>query len=99
MNPSLRSSPAPVLPLLALGVVAFLNIMNRCADGYCYSFGWPWIAYRGFSDAQVNFGPGSPFHYSQPWVWSAVAADIVVAVGLTVVPVVIHFEWVRRKVG
>lgn len=46
-----RLSRPPVLPLIALGAILYLNIVNRCADGYCYTYGWPWVAYYGWSDA------------------------------------------------
>src|SRR5687768_13960122 len=98
MEPAVRSSHLPVLPLLALAVVAFLNIMNRCAVGFCYTYGWPWVAYRGFSDSQVNFGLGSSFHYPDPWVWPAVVANAVVGLAIVSTAVAVHIVWVRRRV-
>ena len=44
---------APILPVLALGLVALANFLNRCADGFCYTYGWPWVAFYGWSDGGI----------------------------------------------
>lgn len=62
-----RNVRAPVIPLVALSGVVYANITNRCADGYCYTYGWPWVAYYGWTDA--GFGlDGFPDYPRVEWL-------------------------------
>src|SRR5687768_7910606 len=87
-------SRRPVLPLLALGLVAYLNIMNRCADGYCYTYGWPWVAYYGWSDAGFAFDGTPPPHRIE---WPQAVADLAVGLGVIVGSLMMHVWWSRRR--
>jgi hypothetical protein len=93
-----RTSRAPVLPLLALGLVGYLNITNRCADGYCYTYGWPWVAYYGWSDAQLGIEFGEVAG-RDPWVWSAVLANALACFAIVGAAFAIQFFWRRPRVG
>ena len=73
------------LRLLAWTLIASfaaLNVWNRCADGWCYEFGWP-MTYDSWSDARPL--PGSEgtegFHVFP------LAIDVLVGIVLTIAAV------------
>lgn len=69
MTPTtLRSPRAPLIPLGALFLVGYLNVMNRCADGWCYTYGWPWVAYYRWSDGGGSTMGGVPTHPRLEWL-------------------------------
>lgn len=82
----------PIFPLIALAIVLYLNIMNRCADGWCYTYGWPWVAVYGWSDAQgtINGETRSPI------VWLPFLGDLLVASLILVVGWWLHRSWRKR---
>ena len=88
-------NPRPVLPLLTLGLVSYLNIMNRCADGFCYTYGWPWVAYYGFSDAGFAFD-GTPLPHRLEW--GPALGNVLVCSLMIASSVVVHLWWSRRRV-
>lgn len=62
-----QNSRSPIIPLIAVGVITYLNVLNRCADGYCYTYGWPWVAYYHWSDAGIMFD-GTTTHPRVEWL-------------------------------
>lgn len=80
----------PVILLLAFFVVVYANAINRCADGYCYTYGWPWVAYYGWSDAGFGFD-GQPTFPRIEW-WPAFG-DAIVAVVILLVAWTAQRRW------
>jgi hypothetical protein len=88
-----RVSRSPILPVLALAVLVYLNIVNRCADGYCYTYGWPWVAYYGWSDAGYD-SQGNPLPDELAYI--AALGNIGVAGIILLVAFRLQRAWHRR---
>jgi hypothetical protein len=86
---------APVLPLLAFFMVGYLNVINRCADGYCYTHGWPWVAYYGWSDAGFNL-KGTPI--APRVAWWPVLGNTLIAGLILLLAFCAHRHWRRKPV-
>ena len=89
-----KSRTAPVLPLLTLGGVLFANLFNRCGDGFCQTFGWPWIAFYGPTDAVVEFN-GQLLQGRHGVVPLAFAGNLAVAALLLVGSLALQSHWRR----
>jgi hypothetical protein len=93
----LEARRAATLPLLTLAIVLFANITNRCADGFCYTYGWPWVAYYGWSDAGIIVNGRYESGGRQGLVLAPFAGDLAVASVLLLGAFLLQAWWWSRR--
>jgi hypothetical protein len=85
----------PFLPLAALGLVSLANVFNRCAESFCYTGGWPWIAYYGWSDGGVVINGEFQSGGYQGLQAGAAFGDFIVGIVLIAAAVLLQVRWWR----